>query len=162
MEFLDLLLEKFKTGVEIHGQYVEIYVEPTWTEVKRIMKDNQADTRGTGNTANSVRFGATDQKRPVIYAWRGDIIHNDIIYYSNLPLKGFFGFYYAPKYKNGKNVFFHDSNYFSWEKYKNKEALIKKIKKLYPSIKSLYFNDINKKKNDVDLFNHNGEGLPVY
>lgn len=126
MKFKDFLIEKFLKGVTdtvglIDSGYVEYFVNPTSSELKSISNSND----------DGIRLIATDKPKPEIYAWRGDHFHGDAIDNMNNLKKGF-GFYY--EYSDSRTVHSDDDGnlYVSWEKYKNKAALKKKLKKLFP------------------------------
>jgi hypothetical protein len=61
-----VLNEAFLTGVNIRGKYVEVYKNPTPSDLKDIQKDEN-------NTEKSIRLGFDEDNK--MYAWSGEILH---------------------------------------------------------------------------------------
>lgn len=121
------ILEKFLKGVDILGKYIEFFKEPTAKEINDIVRNSEY---------KSVRFGVTDKKKPIVFAWDGGILHKHAQYFGDLPFK--FGFYYESKSKtiiSDKSL----TDWGDWKDYKNKDALIKRIKTMLPDVKKITF-----------------------
>jgi hypothetical protein len=127
MHFIDLLKEKFETAIKKGGKYIEVFVDPTWSEIESII--HQADDVFAYGV-HAVRFGAEDKPNGKIYAWRGDVIHPEMRKSDGGKLPFNYGWYYDPA--EGKDTFTHDGSVDNdWEDVKYQKQLLKKIKKLY-------------------------------
>lgn len=123
MKFKDLLKENFYKGMDVRGKYVEIFKNPSRSELEGLI-----------SKFKFLRFGATDKKKPDIYVWDGTVLHRDAEWFGSLPFK--FGFYYErPMKKDSIRSDKSEESWNNWEKYKNKDSLIKAIKKMMPYIK---------------------------
>jgi len=71
MKFQEILNEKFSTGAHVWGEYVEIYEEPTSSDIKDILKSqDEAEHR---KERKIIRFGV--DKNNTLFAWNGYILH---------------------------------------------------------------------------------------
>lgn len=123
MRFNDLLNEKYKDSAYMHGTLVELFVNPSKKELRDIIKVDKY---------NTMRIGMSDKRKPVLYAWVGNTYHFEIEQQFNIKFD--FGFVYTP----GNPVFpftWDNVTGRDWKKMKNKEAMIKEIKKKFPKAK---------------------------
>lgn len=124
------LLEKFLTADNIRtltGQdiYTEVFENPNRRELDDILRSS--------GSYPSVRLGVDDIKNPVIYAWRGDVIHSTM--YKRGLVKFKYGFIF-----NGKNLIWHDADLYpsqNWEKVKHQKEILKAIKRVFPRQKEI-------------------------
>ena len=123
------LSEKFKTSYEnIRGEYVEIFEQPTSSELRSISKISQYDR---------IRLAVTDKAKPNLYAWSAELaIHFDVQTMSKIKFD--FGFTYKPNSESLNT----DSSQILWDKkIKNKESILKLLKKTFPKANEILFPD---------------------
>jgi len=122
MKFRDILDEKFMKTVRVatwgSPQTVEIFVNPSASEVRELEKDNLYD---------SVRGGIVDKTRPIFYAWDASIEHR----FMERKLDFDIGFGY-----DGDNriIWTHKINM----KSKNIQQIFKKFYELFPKATHLW------------------------
>ena len=116
MKFKDLINERFNTAFHHHGNYFEVYENPTKGEIKNLIDDTVMD--------GSLRIGVEDKKNPTVYVWDAECTHRDIKSKTNIVFD--IGFVYRP----------HDSEIIKtysllsddwYRKVKNKKEIIKSI-----------------------------------
>jgi len=115
------LKEKFYKGIEIvqfgYKSYIEIYIDPTTSEIKSLVKSD---------FGGAVRLGIQDKPNPKIYAWNADSIHKTMKKHLNFNLG-------LTWYKHSPDRLTNDS-YGTFDKTKNYDVILKKLKKLFPKI----------------------------
>ena len=85
MKFVQLLNEKWYKSEWIKPNYgnsliVDIFVNPSQKEIRDIHKESELNKYMNVAIYNQyVRYGITDEKKPKLYAWDGEITH-DLMY----------------------------------------------------------------------------------
>ena len=133
MKFRDLINEKWKAFGMFRGEIKDVFENPTRKELREVLKNSKN---------NTLRLGITDEKKPTIYVWDGDIMHFEVERKNslenssgdNIDLKFDFGFSYST---NPNQLWWDNVIGRSWKKLKNKKEMINVIKKLFPEIKKI-------------------------
>lgn len=124
------LNESYYKTIKNFGGALEIFKNPTQNDLREIFKSKTHSSMYGTNTHLSVRFGITDSKNPVVYAWHGDVVHSEV--YDQIKFD--FGSYWEPV--NSKlmlNVDYPEVGKV-FEKLKYKKEIIKKMKNILPAI----------------------------
>lgn len=145
MKFKDFLLEKFAASFKSGGEYVEVFENPTKKEIKDANKDSYGD---------GVRFGIQDKPNGKLWAWKGNILHSDVV--NRVPasskIKFDFGFYWEPRNADMSTWLRNDWPPYPlkrWSELKNKKSIIKKMRKIIPQATKLFSWD--HESNDIGI-----------
>lgn len=133
MKFIDLLDEKFKMSDEIRGEFVEIFENPTPSELREISKGSKGNLAAE-ISKGAIRLGFVDNKKGTMYAWKGDVLHPYVV----KKVKFDFGFFYEPGVDKEAIGTDHTPGFTKWPKVKNKDVFKKKLKKILPDVKKLH------------------------
>lgn len=135
MKFRQLLGEKYYQSFTLGDKYVEVFKNHSKKEFDDLKKRN--------NTG-FVRMLVTDSSNPVIYTWRGDVLHNE---FSKKTKIGFGDF----KFRWDKDTYGGDPHLQSDSsivaELENKEEVLKTIKKFFPREKYI----LDRSRNIYDL-----------
>lgn len=129
MTFKEFLKESFLTGVKAGKRYVEIYKDPSSSDIddirKSIVKYNEGNLKPDGDDLlDSIRLGFDSDL--ILYAWNGNILHKTI---SDKLGKKFIiqidFFKGSPDVSPNTGSFFKDEN--------DVEIVKKKLKQAFPN-----------------------------
>ena len=115
--------EKFKDAFKHQGEVVEVFEDPSTSEIQNILKNSRFKT---------VRGGITDSKKPKLFVWDGGLAtHHDVL--DKKIAKFQFGFQTDQLQKTKL-----ESDWGAdWNNTKNQDAILKRIKKAFTSHKKL-------------------------
>ena len=128
MKFNVVLNEKFKTGLEIGSNYVEVFEEPSKKEFTDLIHSSDY---------GAVRFGLTNTKKPKIYAWDSNLATHHQILKHPKGVKFDVGFIFERSHPETLSLFGDSKSAFLRLTY-GKE-IIAKVRKLAPLVNRVDF-----------------------
>jgi len=121
--------EKYKNSFEVRTPggkriLVDVFENPNRKEIQELFK--------LVEPSKAMRMGVTDKGRPTVFAWRVDILHDDMGKHLKFDI---------PVLWNANEFFqfrvFDQARFTKWDKVKNKKGFLKALQKLSPKAKYL-------------------------